>query len=85
MERNPEFEKRVLEAIAELKARVDDVYRLVSCELYGVNGRAGLKQQMAVLWEERENARNLKRMVLGALFTALASLVVALIRWGIGV
>lgn len=84
-ERSSEFEQIVLQEISELKKGVAELRDLVACELYGANGRLGLKQQMAVLWEDREQTKNMKRMVLGAFLTGLASLVVTFIRWAIGI
>lgn len=75
----------ILKELSEVKRAVEDLRSLVACELYGANGREGLKQKVAILWEGREQGNKVRLAVVGAFLTALASLVVSLVRWALGI
>lgn len=76
-----EFESIILEEIRELKASLQSLERLVACELYGANGREGIKQRLAVLWSEREAQHRWRLAVVGAVLSGVSALVVSVLRW----
>ncbi|MCS7240945.1 MAG: hypothetical protein NZ651_06860 [Candidatus Bipolaricaulota bacterium] len=79
------YQELVLSELRDLKKAVGELQELISCELYGVNGREGLKQRVAVLWSEREQHGRWRMALVGAVLTAIASLAVTLVRWALGV
>jgi len=64
----------IRDRICELQKEVKDLRYLIGAEIYGQNGRLGLKQQIAILWEERDKGTRYKVAIVGALVSALISL-----------
>jgi len=76
-----EWEKYVLFSLEELKARQEELAKLLRNELYG-EGRdcPGLKQKVATLWEFREGILRWRWLIISAILSGVVSLVISLAR-----